>query len=171
MTESEIRIKILEVFESKRSKQSAYFDETHFMDFLTEPPHKKNSIKNSFRGVKKYYRFMDKLELEFGICFTLSDLDKYYSVNSITKKVIERIGKPKGNKMILKRRMEEKENYIIELILFVSLVLLFIWLGIHWISLLAALFIGFAIYWIVESKFYSKRHNSLLDKKINAQNN
>ena len=97
MTELEIKDKILEIFNSERKNPSADFNESHFMDFLTYPAHPKNTIKNSFKGVRKYYRFMDKLELEFGICFSLQDLDKYYSVDQLCKKVLDRIKKGKGN--------------------------------------------------------------------------
>ncbi|MEO7977709.1 hypothetical protein [Flavobacterium sp.] len=93
MTEIQVRSKILEVFKEERQKPAALFEEYHFLDFLTFPPHRKDNIKNSFKGVKKYYQFMHKLELEFEICFTLSDLDRGYSVDKITKKVIKELEK------------------------------------------------------------------------------
>ena len=58
MTEQEVKSKILEIFKSEKKNSSADFNETHFMDFLTHPAHQKNTIKNSFRGVRKYYRFV-----------------------------------------------------------------------------------------------------------------
>lgn len=128
------------------------------MDFLTNPVRKKNTIKNSFRGVRKYYRFMDKLGLEFGICFSLSDLDKYYSVDKLTKKVIERINKEKGNRMILQRRNIEEEKYIFEIVLLIILTGLFYWQGINWISILTTIIFGIVIYWILSSKIYYKGH-------------
>ena len=168
--EEEVKNKILEIFKSERSKPSAEFNESHFMDFLTFPAHKKNTIKNSFRGVRKYYRFMDKLELEFGICFNLSDLDNYYSVRKLTKKVLERIKKEKGNKMILKRRNEEKEKYIFELILFIILLGLFYRLGINWISVLAAIIFGIAIYWVLINKTYNKGHIKKMNESLRINN-
>ncbi|MDY8137272.1 hypothetical protein [Aquimarina sp. 2201CG5-10] len=167
MTEQEVKNIILEIFKSERSNPSADFNESHFMDFLTHPAHKKNTIKNSFRGVRKYYRFMDKLELKFGICFSYSDLDKYYSIDKLTKKVLERIKKGKGNKMILQRRNEEKEKYIFEIILLIILIGVFYWQGISWISILAAIIFGGIIYWIVSSKLYSKKHIKEMNKRLN----
>jgi hypothetical protein len=93
MNEIQVKTKILEIFQQERQKPDASFDESHFLDFLTFPPHGKDNIQNSFKGVKKYHQFMDKLELEFEICFTLSDRDRGYSIDKITKKVTERIGK------------------------------------------------------------------------------
>ena len=115
MTETEIKNIILRIFNEERQKPDTDFSESHFLDFLTFPAHSKNTIKNTFKGVRRYYRFMGKLELEFGICFSIPDLDKYYSIDSITKKVIERINKRRGNLMILKRRNEEKDKYGFEI--------------------------------------------------------
>ena len=165
MTEEGVKNKILEIFKSERSNSSADFNENYFMDFLTNPAHQKNTIKNSFRGVRKYYRYMDKLELEFGICFSLSDLDKYYSLDKLTKKVLERIKKGKGNKMILQRRNEEKEKYIFEIVLLIILVGIFYWQGINWISILTTIIFGLVIYWILSSKIYYKSHT----KKMNGR--
>ncbi|CAL2076329.1 hypothetical protein [Tenacibaculum sp. 190524A05c] len=166
MTEQEVRNKILEIFKKERNNSSAQFNESHFMDFLTTPAYEKNTIKNSFRGVRKYYRFMDKLELEFGICFSLSDLDKYYSVEKLTKKVLERIKKGKGNKMILQRRNEEKEKYIFELVLLIILAGLVYWQGINWISILATVIFGIIIYWILSSKIYNKKHIKKMNERL-----
>ena len=166
MTEQEVRNRILEIFKSERSNSTADYNESHFMDFLTNPAHGKNTIKNSFKGVKKYYRFMDKLELEFGICFSLSDLDKYYSVDNLTKKVLERKKKEKGNKMILQRRNGEKEKYIFELVLLIILSGLFYWQGINWVSMLATIIFGIVIYWILSSKIYNKGHIKKMNERL-----
>lgn len=166
MTEEDIKNKILEIFELERSNPSSDFNENHFMDFLTSPAHQKNTIKNSFRGVRKYYRFMDKLELEFGICFSLSDLDKYYSVDQLTKKVLDRIKKGKGNKMILQRRNEEKQKYIFEIVLLIILVGIYYWQGINWISIITTIIFGLVIYWILGNKIYYKSHTKKMNERL-----
>lgn len=158
MIEMEVREKILYLFNNERQCPNSHFEESYFLDFLTHPPHPNNSIKNSFKGVRRYYRFMDKLELEFGICFKLSELDKYYSVDQLTKKVLERIGKGRGNLMILKQRNEEKEKYYIEVILTLIIMGAFFWFGFHWLSILITVTFGIAIWWIISSKIYNKRH-------------
>jgi len=109
---------------------------------------------------------MDRLELEFGICFSLSDLDKYYSVDKLTKKVSERIKKVKGNKMILQRRNEEKERYAFELILLIILAGILYWQGINWISILATVIFGVIIYLILSNKFYNKSHLKKMNERL-----
>lgn len=166
MTDIEIKEKILEIFMQERQNPNAYFKESHFLDFLTFPPHRKDNIKNSFKGVRKYYRFMNNLELQFEICFTFSDLDRSYSVDQITKKVKERIGKRRGNIMIIKRRIEEKETYYIEIFLIILLVIIYISWGINLFSILLTFGFGFAIYWILSSKLNTRKHDQKLKLKI-----
>lgn len=166
MSEIEIKEKILEIFKEERQKPDAHFEESYFLDFLTFPPHQKDNIKNSFKGVKKYYQFMNRLELEFEICFTLSDLDRGYSVDKITQKVIERIGKKRGNIMIIEQRNMEKETYYIEIFLTFLLIVIYLFWGMNLISVLLTFAFGFAIYWILSSKLNNQKHNKKLKLKI-----
>lgn len=166
MTDLEIKVKILEIFTKERQRPDLDFDESNFMDFLTFPAHQRDTIKNSFRGVRKYYRFMNKLELEFAICFRLSELDTYYSVDSLTKKVIERIETRQGNLIILKKRFEEKETYYVEIILIIILLVIYNFWGVNLVSVLVALVFGFALYWILGSKIRYRLHNNKLKSKI-----
>jgi len=166
VNESEIKDKILEQFNNSRQNPDAYFAESHFLDYLTFPEHRKDSVKNSFKGVRAYYRFMNVLELEFGICFTLPDLDRYYSVEGLTKKVIKRISKRRGNLIVLKRRNEEKERYFIEIILLLILMGLYTWLGLHLVTIFMTVIIGIVIYWITSSKIHHRNHNKKLAIKI-----
>ena len=166
MSEDEIKSRILEVFESERNSPGLDFEGSRFMDFLTSPP--KKNLKNSFRGARKYFRFMDSIEYEFGICFSYADLDKTYSVNKLTKKVIARIKKKKGNNMILKRRKEEngKEKYYLEIVLLLILAGQFYWLGIGWTTILTSIFFGMIIYWIVSSKIYSLKQSKRMTERL-----
>jgi hypothetical protein len=166
MNESEIKNRIIELFSMKRSNPKADFEDSHFLDYLTYPEHSQNNIKNTFRGVRAYYNFMALLELEFEVCFTLSDLDTLYSIDSLTKKVKDRISKRRGNLMILKIRNEETDNYYIELILLATLILTYLWLGLHLISFVSTIICGIIIYWILSSKIRARLHNKRLTKKL-----
>lgn len=166
MTDAEIRDKILELFKKERSKPNSEFDESHFLDFLTYPAHSRDTIKNSFLGVRKYYRFMGRLELEFAICFTTYDLDKYYSVNSMTKKIQERIERKRGNLLVLKQRFEEKEKYFVEIALLILLLIVYAFLEIHLVSIVLSLLFGFTICWILGNKIHNRLHNHKLKLKL-----
>lgn len=162
ITEDEVREKILELFQRERKNSDDTFDKSRLLDFLTSPPHPQNSIKNSFRGVRRYYRFMGVLELQFKICFTLSDLDRYYNVGSLTNKIIERIGKRRGNLMIIRQRNEEKTRYWFELSLTAIVTAIYIWLGLHWFPIVLTVVFGIGIWWILGSKIHDRQHTRKL---------
>ena len=163
MIENEIKEKILRIFNEKREKPNTDFDESHFLDYLTFPAKNKGQIKNSFKGVRKYYRFMDSLEIEFSICFTLSDLDNpYYSVAQLTKKIQERISKRKGNLIIIKQRISDKDKYYFELLLILMLLFSYLIFKLHWIPILLTILFSFIFYWITASKIYNRKHNMKL---------
>ncbi len=133
------------------------------MDYLTYPQKEKGQIKNSFVGVRKFHRFLDSVELEFGICFTLSDLDNpYYSIDSLTKKVQERLNKRKGNIIIIKQRIAQKDNFYLEFIFLFILIILYVFLKFHWIPIVLTIFFGIFFYWITTSKLSNNRHNKKL---------
>jgi hypothetical protein len=166
MTSVEIKEKILELFQLERQKPNADFDESHFLDYLIYPTAKTNSLKNTFKGARKYYRFMDRIELEFEICFRLSELDKYYSVDKLVEKVQERISKKKGNILILKERMGQKDFYRFELVLIAILLGCYIWVGFNWLFLTVVFLSGIAIFWTVTARLHNKRHNKKLSQKL-----
>src|SRR5687768_1474268 len=117
MTIDEIERIVLEVFEKTRQTSNGRYDKAHFLDYLIDPPATKDNIKNSFRGVRKYYTFFEAIELQFRICFTLSDQDKFYSIDKFVTKTKEQIDNVRGNKMIIRQRIAEKETYYIEFFL------------------------------------------------------
>ncbi|GAA5022116.1 hypothetical protein GCM10011506_01560 [Marivirga lumbricoides] len=168
MNSEELKSQIIEVFQRNRKTPDANYDESRFLDYLLNPPASKNNIQNSFKGVRRYYRFFEDIELTFGICFSLSDQDRFYSVDQFVKKTNERIGKGRGNKQIIQRRLEEKEHYYIELVLTAVLAIIVFFLGIHIITILVAIGYGIAIWWILSNKLRYKRHNKKLNKVING---
>ncbi|GET46302.1 hypothetical protein [Capnocytophaga felis] len=168
-TQTEIRERILKVFNSCRSKKNTPFEESHFMDFLMFPPCKKNQIRNSFRGADKHGIFMRKIELEFGICFTLSDYDSTFSLDDFTQKVLERIGKTKSNKNIIKQRMNEKNYFIFEIVTLLILGTLYYFFGIHWLPILLTPLLLTAVYWICSHRIKDILHNKKLGNIILKQ--
>ncbi|MDO5106287.1 hypothetical protein [Capnocytophaga sp.] len=165
-TEKEVRERILKVFHLCRKKANTPFEATHFMDFLLFPPSEKDQIRNSFRGANQHGNFMRKIELEFGICFTLSDYDSTFTLDAFTKKVIERINKPKSNISIIKERVSEKNYFIFEIVTMLILCLIYYFFGLHWLSIsLTPLFLG-AVYWIGAHRITDMLHNKKLSKII-----
>ncbi len=167
MNKDEVKNKIIEIFNSVRNNPEIEFKENNFMDFLLYPP--KNNIKNSFRGARKYYCFMDKIELEFGMCFKISDLDRYYSVDELVEKVNERINKRKGNLIILKNRNEEKDKYILEIVLLIILMVVFYWQGINLISIILTICFSIIVFWTLSNRVYAKKQLKKMNKRLKGK--
>lgn len=162
MDSEEIRDRILVVFKRERKAPNADFDESNLHRFLPHPPLPQGKLKNSFSGAKRYYRFMNALEIEFGICFNYDDLDKEYSLDKLVKKVQDKIKNHRGNVMILERRMEVKNKYILEIVLVLVLALVFWILGLHWLPFLLAVPFGIVIGWTLVGRINDRRHNKKL---------
>ncbi|WP_258099124.1 hypothetical protein [Marinoscillum pacificum] len=169
MTPEELKYQTLEIFQRNRQTPNAEFNESRFLDFLLTPPTSKNNIKNSFKGVKRYYRFFEDVELTFGICFTLSDQDRFYSVDQFVKKTKERIGKGRGNKMIIQRRLDQKKNYSIHIILTFIFLVVISFLRFHWTSVIVGVGYSTAMWWILSNELRTKQHDKKLYEIIKAQ--
>ncbi len=169
MTENDVRDKILFLFNQQRKKPDDIFDESHFMDFLKNPCYPRDSMKNSFKGARTYYKFMDLLELEFKICFKLADLDRYYSLDGLTKKVLERIEKVNSNIYILSERNKRKESFRIELFLGIILIICYLLLRIHWLSIIITLVFSFVLWWLNNNRRSNKKHLEKLNLKFKEQ--
>ena len=166
VSEQDIEKRVLKVFASCRKDANAPFDVAHFMDFLVSPPAEKFQIRNSFRGAKKHGNFLRKIELEFGICFTLSDYDTMFSLAEFVQKISERIAKKKGNIAIIKERMQEKDYFIFEIVMLLILGVLYYFFGLHWLVILVSFPILFAVYWVFSHRISNKKHTQALSKII-----
>ncbi|GCC51597.1 hypothetical protein SanaruYs_18230 [Chryseotalea sanaruensis] len=166
MTTEEIEKIILNIFERTRQKPKSTYDRNHFLDYLITPPATKDNIKNSFKGVRKYYMFFEAVEQAFGICFTLSDQDRFYSVQNFVLKTKERIGNVRGNKIIIRQRISERETYYIEFMLTMTLIFIAAFFKVHIASLIVTILWGIAMWWIIGSKIRDRRHNKRLFKRL-----
>ncbi len=170
MTDEEIKLKIIKIFQDSRKNKNDFFEETHFLDFLASPPFKKGTIKNSFKGARKYYNFMDKLELEFRICFKIQDLDNLYSVDQLTKKVKERINKRSGNTKILKERIKENKSVKLEATLITIYSGLVFWIGVHWMSILLTILLVIILAWLISARIHNYKHVKNLSNRFKSNN-
>ena len=169
MTPEELKTQIIEIFQRNRQTPNADYDESRFLDYLLTPPASKNNINNSFKGVKRFNQFIDDVELTYGICFSSADLDRFYSVEQFTKKTKERIGKGRGNKMIIRQRLEEKNNYSVHIILTIIFLAVIFANKLHWITVVVGIGYSIAMWWIISNELRTKRHDRKLNEIINAQ--
>jgi hypothetical protein len=83
------RQKILAAFERHRQTPGAPFDESHFVDFLIASPKAKHAVHGSFGGLRRFNAFIDEVQYEFAVCFSLKDRDADYSLAQFVERIEE----------------------------------------------------------------------------------
>jgi len=80
---------VLAIFEKHRIAPGTPFDEDHFLDFLLPHPKGKRAVYNSFRGLRRFNAFIDEVQFEFAICFSMEDRDANYPLDRFVDRVNE----------------------------------------------------------------------------------
>ncbi len=76
--DADARTRIIQLFEKHRAAPGAPYDEGHFLDFLLRDPKKERAVYNSFSGLRRFNAFLDEVQYELGVCFSLDDRDANY---------------------------------------------------------------------------------------------
>jgi len=97
---------IIGIFEKHREVKYSSFDEEHFLDYLMAKPSGKGAIHNSFCGLRRFNKFWNEIQLTFGICFSLKDRDKNYSLDDFVKRIEQLKNNPKSSRAALKYQMK-----------------------------------------------------------------
>jgi len=89
MDQAAHRAKVLQLFEKHRMTPGAPYDESHFLDSLLPAPEGKRAVFNSFRGLRRYNAFIEEVQYEFAICFSVDDRDANYPLAGFIDRIIE----------------------------------------------------------------------------------
>ena len=116
------RERILALFEKHRARPGTPYDESHFKDYLLANPKKKNAVPDSFRGLRRYWAFIEELQLEFAICFAKKDHERNYSVDQFVARVQELQASRRSSLASLKHQMTGHPNE--NMVIFTNLILL-----------------------------------------------
>lgn len=78
---------IIALFERHRATPGAAFEASYFLDFLLKDPKRKGALRNSFRGKWRFNSFIDEVQLRYGVCFSLSDIERDHSVDTFVERI------------------------------------------------------------------------------------
>jgi hypothetical protein len=81
------REKVLRLFEKHRASPGMPFDEAHFLNFLLAHPKAKHSVYDSFSSLRRYNAFIDDIQLDFSICFSIHDFYANYSLDAFIRRI------------------------------------------------------------------------------------
>lgn len=161
--------KIIELFEAIRATPGAAFDEGHFLDYLLAEPGGKDVVRNSFAGLRRFNAFVELVQLEFGVCFSLKDLEANYSLDKFVKRTEELAARPAGSMRSLQNQKSAGAG--LGPILLLNLVLLFVgfaardyWWALGLVFLAAAIANSWFLRFASERRAYLKKLEELISK-------
>ena len=107
---SDIHHSVIELFEQARRVKGAPYEPQRFMAFLTEPPLRKGRrVADSFGGRRRFVRFMESVELTFGVCFTVEEWERGCSLDEFVKGIETKLSRPEqAHRLALKRLAEAR---------------------------------------------------------------
>lgn len=95
LTLAQVRETVRRLFENARKRKGSPAEHDRFLAYLTHPPARAGrGVRDTFAGRFRYVRFMESVQLEFGICFTNAEWDKGLSLEAFTALVFTKATKP-----------------------------------------------------------------------------
>lgn len=110
-------------FEQHRATPGAPFDEAHFLDFLLAHPNGKRAVRNSFRGLRRFNAFLDDVQYDFAICFSIKDREANYSLDRFVERVKELETSRRSSLASLKNQIKAGPGWMAVLVADVVLVI------------------------------------------------
>ena len=101
-----LRARVIELFELHRERPGAPYEATHFLDFLMAEPKGKGAFRNSFRGLRRFNAFIDAVQLEFAVYFSIKDRDSNPSVDDFVARVEALMASPASSLASLRNQVQ-----------------------------------------------------------------
>jgi hypothetical protein len=99
---------VLRLFEEARQSPGAAYEPERFMAYLTSPPASSGRrVADTFAGRRRLVRFMDSVQLEFGICFTNEEWERGLALAEFTTLVEAKRANPKQAERLAAKRLQE----------------------------------------------------------------
>jgi hypothetical protein len=103
-----LRDQILSVFERTRQSPGAPFEPDRLLAFLTDPPAPKGRrVRDTFAGRRRFVRFMNTIQRDAGICFTIDEWERGFGLDDLTSLVAKKAGRPEQGLRLARQRVEE----------------------------------------------------------------
>lgn len=101
-----IKETILRLFEDARKVKGAPVESDRFLAYLTNPPARTGRrVADTFAGRFRYVRFMESVQLEFGICFTSNEWESGVSLDDFAGLVMKKAGEPVSARRLAEKRL------------------------------------------------------------------
>jgi hypothetical protein len=106
LTSSEIREVIVRLFEAAREAKGAPYEPERLLAYLTAPPAPTGRrAVDSFAARRRFVRFMDSLQLELGICFTLGEWERGFGLEDLVRAAEKKLSAPARQLRLAEKRL------------------------------------------------------------------
>lgn len=149
------RAKILELFEQTREDSTGPCEEDNFLQFLIKPSGK--NIDSTFKGKRYKIRFLEKIQMEFGICFPNDFYEKDWSLKDFAVYIDTRKKDRAANLRMARKRLDQSKKADLALLIFTNALLLSLAALFHYLWVLPALINVFLLWFKYKDVQYHKR--------------
>lgn len=157
-----IHLKVLEIFNKYRKNFKDEFDSSQFLDFLITNHTNPGDFRNSFVGLHRFHEFLDEIQLFFGICFSIKDSEKNYSLDEFCERIEYLINTPRSSKASFRNRSNshfDSNLFTIVNLLFILFILAILATFENFLFLTLIFIIFFIInYFFIASYFKEKKY-------------
>jgi hypothetical protein len=160
---------VLAIFEKHRATPGAPFELEHFIDYLVPvDPNRLRSIRNSFRGLKRFNAFIDELQLELNVFLSIRDREANYSLPKFVLRMEELMASKRSSLASLRnhkrRSFEWHAVFLFNLIVAAACTVAFrAWPPLVVVPLVGAIVIN---WWFVKVYLYERRYLRLITARL-----
>ena len=105
VSDTDLRTGVLKIYAECRQAPEAEFDESQFLAYLVEPPAQSGEIQDSFASNRRFVRFMDRVQTEFSVYFSVKDWETNFSLDRFVLRISYLRDNPEGSLRSLRNSM------------------------------------------------------------------
>ena len=106
---------VIRIFESMRQAPGAAYQSERLLAYLTQPPAATGRrVRDTFAGRRRFVRFMEALQLEFGICFTNEEWERGLGLSELTGLIEAKRGNAQSQAGLASRRVHEARRALVD---------------------------------------------------------
>jgi len=121
------RDRVVAIFEKHRQLPGAPYDEECFLDYLLAAPRGQRAVYGSFSGLRRFNQFIDELQLELGVCFSVEDREAHYSLPRFVARVDELKKSPRSSLRSLGNQLKHGVEWNFVIVVNIALIGLAAW--------------------------------------------
>jgi hypothetical protein len=107
--------RVTRIFESVRQTPGTSYERERLLAYLTEPPAATGPrVRDTFGGRRRFVRFMEDLQLEFGVCFTNEEWERGLGLAELTGLIEAKRGNVRAQARLASKRVQQARLALVD---------------------------------------------------------